>query len=135
MRRRLSAGRQGSNPARTARGLSAHASGAAAERRVEDHYLDRGCTILARRWRSPAGEIDLIVADRDEVVFVEVKKSATIAMAAERLARAQMDRICNAALDYCDALPTGSLTAMRFDAALVDADGRVEVIPNAFGRG
>ncbi|WP_299358224.1 YraN family protein [uncultured Paracoccus sp.] len=133
MGRRVPSAGQGTRVARIARGVSAHASGAAAEERVADHYLGRGCAILARRWRSPAGEIDLVVADGDEVVFVEVKKSATLAQAAERLARAQMDRICMAALAYCERLPTGSLTAMRFDAALVDDEGRVEVIPNAFG--
>ena len=113
---------------------TAQASGAAAERLVEGHYAALGCEILARRWRGLSGEIDLILREGTGVVFVEVKKSATIDMAAERLGRRQMDRICNAALEFCEGLPTGSLTEMRFDAALVDDSGCVEIVENAFGQ-
>lgn len=120
--------------AKVARGLSAQASGAAAERLVEGHYAALGCEILARRWRGLSGEIDLILREGTGIVFVEVKKSATIDMAAERLGRRQMDRICNAALEFCEGLPTGSLTEMRFDAALVDDSGSVEIVENAFGQ-
>lgn len=121
-------------PSKVARGIAAHASGAAAERLVEERYIAQGCEVLARRWRGLSGEIDLILREGTGVVFVEVKKSGTIDMAAERLGRRQMDRICNAALEFCDTLPTGSLTEMRFDAALVDDAGRIEIIPNAFGQ-
>ena len=37
-------------------------------------YLERlGCTILARNWRCPAGEADLIVREGAALVFVEVR--------------------------------------------------------------
>ena len=118
---------------RVARGVAAHASGHAAERRVAERYAERGCEILERCWRSPAGEVDLILRDGEAVVFVEVKKSETHDIAAQRISRRQMDRICQAALLYTDRLPTGGLTELRFDAALVDADGRVQIVENAFG--
>ena len=118
---------------RVARGVAAHASGHAAERRVAERYAERGCTILERCWRSPAGEVDLILRDGEAVVFVEVKKSETHDIAAQRISRRQMDRICQAALLYTDCLPTGGLTELRFDAALVDAGGRVQIVENAFG--
>ena len=118
---------------RVARGVAAHASGHAAERRVAECYARRGCEILERRWRSPAGEVDLILRDGATLVFVEVKKSETHDIAAQRISRRQMDRICQAALLYTERLPTGSLTELHFDAALVDADGRVEIVENAFG--
>lgn len=42
-------------------------------------YLKRqGCRILARNYRCPAGEIDLIVGDGDTIVFVEVKTRAGV---------------------------------------------------------
>ena len=114
--------------ARTARGLSAHARGHAAERAVAEAYEDRGAMILERCWRSPAGEVDLIVREGETIVFVEVKQAETHDVAATRLSRRQMDRICQAACEYC-----GLSADMRFDAALVDDRGRVELLHNAFG--
>lgn len=120
--------------ARVARGISAQAAGVTAEMQVAQLYVDRGCELMAQRWRGLSGEIDLVLRDGAGIIFVEVKKSTTIEMAAERLGRRQMDRICGAALEYCDTLATGSLTEMRFDAALVDDAGRIEVLQNAFGQ-
>ena len=65
--------------------------------------------------------------------FVEVKKADTHDAAAQRLSRRQMDRICMAAMLYADGQPAGSLSDIRFDAALVDAQARVEILENAFG--
>lgn len=120
-------------PARVARGLTAQASGARAEDRVADRYAAAGCDILERRWRGTAGEIDLILRDGDEIVFVEVKKAASLWLAAHRLDRRQMDRICRTAAAYCDRFANGSLTFMRFDAAWVDEAGQIEIVPDAFG--
>lgn len=118
---------------RRQRGRLACRSGRMAEEAVALRYEARGCDLLESRWRGPAGEIDLIVRDGDELVFVEVKKSATHDLAALRLDRRQMDRICLSALDYAGRLEGGRPLAMRFDAALVDDLGRIDVIENAFG--
>ncbi len=89
--------------------------------------------MLQARWRGQAGEIDLIVRDGADIVFVEVKKSSTHALAAHRLDRRQMDRICLAALEYAEGIDGGRPIGMRFDAALVDDLGRIDIIRNAFG--
>jgi len=88
--------------------------------------------ILQQRYRGRAGEIDLVVRDADESVFVEVKKSKTHAQAAQRLSRRQMDRICRTALKYVGSEPMGLLTPMRFELAFVDQYGAIDVIENAF---
>ncbi|MFI0395364.1 YraN family protein [Paracoccus jiaweipingae] len=124
---------RGGSGRRAARGAMAFTSGLLAEDNVAAHYAQGGATVLARRWRGRAGEIDLIVRQGDGVVFVEVKKAATTDLAAWRLNRRQMDRICLAAVEYCERFTTGTLTPMRFDAALVDDLGRIEVVQNAFG--
>lgn len=118
---------------RARRGAVAAMSGLLAEERVAAHYKAQGYEVLARRWRGKAGEIDLVCQRGDGVIFVEVKSASTHAQAAERLLRRQMDRICLAACEFCGNRPAGSLSEMRFDAALVDAPGRVRVIENAFG--
>lgn len=120
--------RRAGNAQRASRGALAYASGHAAEDQIARCYQMAGCDILARRWRGAAGEIDLIVRDGETIVFVEVKKASTLSDAAERLGRRQMDRICLAACEYC-----GLDADMRFDAALVDELGRVELLHDAFG--
>jgi putative endonuclease len=119
--------------ARRLRGVAAFVTGFSAEEGVARHYEARGARIAARRWRSPHGEIDLIVREGEAVVVVEVKKARSIDEAAHRLGRRQMDRLCAAAQAFCESEPRGSLTELRFDLAMVDGLGRVRVIENAFG--
>jgi putative endonuclease len=78
-----------------------------------------------------AGEIDLILREDDRVIFVEVKKSRDFARAAESLSYWQMQRILGAAEEFVAGEPKGLLTEMRFDVALVDAVGRIEILENA----
>lgn len=114
-------------------GRLAYHAGLAAEDIVAQDYARRGRPVAHRRWRGVAGEIDLIARDGACVVFIEVKKSKTFDLAAERLGRRQMDRLCNAACEFLDSEPRGSLTEMRFDLALIDGLGRMQIIENAFG--
>jgi putative endonuclease len=120
---------------RTWRGGMAHHAGAAAEDRVAQEYVRRGCVLSARRWRGQGGEIDLIARDGDTVIFVEVKKSRSFAEAAAHLGRTQRRRLAMAAAEYLDGEPRGALTPARFDVALMDAQGGVEILENAFDAG
>ncbi|HGG05066.1 MAG TPA: hypothetical protein ENK28_06370 [Aliiroseovarius sp.] len=108
-------------------------SGQAAEDSVARRYQARGKPIAARRWRGSRGEIDLVAQDGDGFVFIEVKKARDFARAATRLTRAQMRRIYGAASEYLAGAPKGQLTPVRFDVALVNSAGQIEVIENAFG--
>lgn len=117
----------------TIRGTMAFHAGEAAERRVAQDYERRGFTVAHRRWRGPAGEIDLITRDAGGVVFVEVKQSRDFARAAMRLGRRQIGRICASAAQFLEGEPAGQLTNVRFDVALVDGRGDIEIIENAFG--
>ena len=118
--------------ARGMRGVVAWHRGMAAEETVARHYSETGREIAARRWRGLFGEIDLIAREGEEVVFIEVKSASTHARAAERLSRRQQLRIYGAAEEFLAGEPRGMLTISRFDVALVDASGRIEVIENAF---
>ena len=114
-------------------GSTSYHAGLAAEACVARTYERRGHRLAHRRWRGAGGEVDLILRDRDEVVFVEVKKSRSFAQAAWRVSRRQMDRLCHAACEFIEGEPRGQLTPMRFDVALVNERGEVSVIENAFG--
>lgn len=113
-------------------GARSYQAGLAAEGLVEQFYTRSGRPVCARRWRGSAGEIDLIARDGAEVIFIEVKQSKTHAMAAERLGPRQMARIYGAASEFIGGEPAGTLTPVRFDVALVDGQGRIEIVENAF---
>jgi putative endonuclease len=113
-------------------GAVSYHAGLAAEAAVARLYGQQGRTIAATRWRSEAGEIDLIARDGAEVIFIEVKKSRTHAEAAEHLSRRQMARIYASASMFLAGEPGGQDTPSRFDVALVDDTGQIEVIENAF---
>ena len=115
------------------RGKRAYHSGHAAEEQVARHYASKGAELLETCWRGKAGEIDLIFRQAEEIVFVEVKSSRDFARAAQSLRPDQISRISKAAEEYCGALPTGLLTPMRIDVALLDQTGRIEILDNAIG--
>ncbi len=94
-------------------------------------YLDHDHIMVARRWRGAGGEIDLVMERDGQVVFVEVKKSHTHAKAAESLSRRQITRLLQSAEQCLGGFPRGSLTPMRFDVALVDEQGRIDIVQNA----
>ncbi|MCT4683149.1 MAG: YraN family protein [Roseicyclus sp.] len=112
-------------------GLISHLKGRAAEERVLRAYQGAGHRLVCRRWRGPVGEIDLVFEKGGEVVFVEVKSSKSFAAAAAHLTRRQIARLLASAEAALGFFPRGSLTPMRFDVALVDGSGRIDVIPNA----
>lgn len=113
-------------------GARSYQAGLAAETLVEQLYERSGRKVCARRWRGSSGEIDLIARDGAEVIFIEVKHSKTHAMAAEHLGLRQMARIYAAASEFIGQEPAGQLTPVRFDVALVDGRGAIEVLENAF---
>ena len=113
-------------------GLVSYRAGLAAEDAVARHYSDAGQVLAATRWRGASGEIDLILRDGASVIFVEVKKAATHAEAALRVTSRQTARICAAASEFLAGEPNGQNTESRFDVALVDCYGRIEVLENAF---
>ena len=57
---------------------SRYRSGHTAEFAAAAYLIARGHRILARRFKTPAGEIDLITLKAGRVGFVEVKRRATL---------------------------------------------------------
>lgn len=109
-------------------------AGLAAEDAVARNYTRRGLSVAQKRWRGASGEIDLIAREGDGLIFIEVKKSKCFAAAAERLSRRQMQRIYRSASEFLAQEPNGQNTEVRFDVALVNAVGEVQILENAFGQ-
>ena len=114
-------------------GAVSHRAGMAAETAVAAVYARSGLDLVASRWRGTGGEIDLILRDGAVMVFVEVKKSRDFARALMRVTPAKVARIFAAAGEFLANEPMGLNTETRFDVALVEASGRVQVIENALG--
>ncbi|WP_136637006.1 YraN family protein [Pseudooceanicola onchidii] len=117
---------------RQIRGRVNYLAGLAAEDAVERHCTALGWTCLDRRWRGPGGEIDLIFRRDAQIIFVEVKAGRTHDGAAARIFQRQADRIALSSLAYLDRHAAGAATDMRIDVALVDGQGRVALLENAF---
>lgn len=119
-------------PARRDRGRRAYNSGLAAEDRAVALYRAAGLRLLETRWRGKSGEIDLILADGDQIVFAEVKQSRTHDAAIAGLRPAQARRIHAAGSEYLGQCPNGQLTDVRFDLAVVDGAGRCDILEGFF---
>jgi putative endonuclease len=100
--------------------------GLSAESRAAAYLIAKGFRILARRWRSPMGEIDIVARRRNLLVFVEVKARPTLDDAAYSITDRQKQRIAGAAAIWLQAHPAEAEREMRFDAMLV-APGRIPV--------
>ena len=104
---------------------------------VACHELERrGHTILARRYRTRFGEIDIVSENSGTIVFTEVKARRTnrYGSAAEQIPVWKQRRIAAMALDYL-AYSRRLNDPCRFDVVAVQFDdGRpvIEVFQNAF---
>ena len=78
-----------------------------------------GYRIVARNYRGPVGEIDLIARRGDTLIFVEVKARAADDVAAEAIAARQQARIRRAAEAFLAGRPELATFSLRFDAILV----------------
>jgi putative endonuclease len=98
--------------------------GVSAEGRAAFLLKAKGYRELARRWKSPVGEVDLVVRRGKTVVFVEVKARPTFDDAAWSVLPRQKRRIIAAAEAWLAAHPEHAGYDIRFDAVLV-APGRL----------
>lgn len=90
-----------------------------------------GYSILAKRLRTPYGEIDVLAQINDTVVAVEVKMRKTLSQARECIRPQQMHRICTA-LQFIVAERNITFENYRIDVICLDHAGGYEHIKNAF---
>lgn len=108
---------------REARRRAAERRGLDAETRAADALTARGWTILARRVRTPLGELDLIAEREGLLAFVEVKARPSLADAAFSLSARQRGRLSAAAEAWLAAHPGHGAAGIRFDVILVAPQG------------
>ena len=106
--------------------------GLSAESRAAALLLAKGFRIVARRWRCPAGEIDIVARRGKLLIFVEVKARARLDDAAYSVTERQQRRVAAAASAWLAANPDDAMSDMRFDAILVAPRSLPRHIPGAF---
>jgi putative endonuclease len=103
------------SPARVA----AFRTGISAESRAAAFLIAKGYRILAKRFRTPHGEIDLVAKKRNLLAFIEVKARASLDEAAYAVTPRQQARIIDAAQGWLAAHPEHAEFDLRFDAILI----------------
>ena len=93
--------------------------GLSAESRAAAYLIAKGHRIVARRWRSPIGEVDIVARRRRTLIFVEVKARERLDDAAEAVLPRQQRRIIGAAKAWLASHPEDAGRDIRFDVVLV----------------
>ena len=109
------------------------------ERIAARHLRRQGCRILARNYKTPLGEVDLVAQEKrsGRIVFAEVKTRTdeSVARGEHAVGRAKRRHIVRAAQAFLKAKGIAD-AAVRFDVIAVtfDSTGRPEVrhTPAAF---
>lgn len=106
--------------------------GLSAESRAAALLMAKGYRIIARRYKTPVGEIDIVAQRLGTVVFVEVKARTSLDAAAESISLRQRRRIVDAAQYWLAAHPKTEGLALRFDAVLIAPGSLPRHLPGAF---
>ena len=108
-------------------------AGAEAEDLALTYLQGQGLRLKARNYTCRLGEIDLVLLDGATLVFVEVRQRShrTFGGAAESITARKRDKLIATARHFL--ARQRSLPPCRFDAVLVDGEGRIEWIRDAFG--
>jgi putative endonuclease len=95
-------------------------------------YVGRGYRLLARNWRCPAGELDLVVGRGRLVVVVEVKarRSDAYGPAAAAVGANKQQRLRRLAAEWLAATGVRGVE-VRFDVVAITGD-QLDVIADAF---
>ena len=116
---------------KNAKRVAAFRLGVSAENVAAIFLGAKGYRTIARRWKSPVGEIDLVVKRGRLIAFVEVKARKALDQAAESVLPRQRRRIV-AAEAWLAAHPEHAGYDMRFDAVLVSPGRMPQHVVSAF---
>ncbi len=110
----------------------AHTHGLSAENFAAWYLRLTGWRILQQRYKTKAGEIDLIAKKRKTVAFIEVKARKSRQAALEAVTPASQKRIVRAAKIFVAEHPKAGFFTLRFDVMIIRPWALPERIVNAF---
>jgi putative endonuclease len=112
--------------------IEAFHRGLSAESRAALLLIAKAYRILARRWKTPFGEIDIVARRRGVLVFFEVKARGSVAEALEAVTERTKQRVMGAAELWLARHPKDASGDIRFDVIVVTPGAMPRHIVNAF---
>ncbi|MFT8785413.1 MAG: YraN family protein [Gluconobacter oxydans] len=116
---------------RQTRGVQSYYTGLNAENIAARLLEERGLTILAQRLRTPYGELDILAADSEWLIAVEVKQRRSLRESASCLTVRQSQRLMEAFNYILLTKPEWNRPSTRFDLIVVDPSGQARRIQDA----
>jgi putative endonuclease len=108
---------------------SSRAKGAEAEAYALKYLQQHGLILITQNFYSRFGEIDLIMRDKESLVFVEVRaRKKSISDGIESISISKQRKLVKAANYYLVKL--GRDIACRFDAFIIDGQGNFQWLKN-----
>ena len=100
-------------------------SGGEAEKLALNYLKKQGLHLLACNFRTTRGEIDLVMKDNDQLVFVEVRfrQHSAYGSAAESITQQKCQRLTAAAQAYLQEQKLTNKMSARFDAVAISPAG------------
>lgn len=116
---------------------SSHATGLQAEELALRYLEDRGLRRVERNFSSRRGEIDLVMQDRDTLVFIEVRfrRDSRFGSAAESVTSRKQQRIVKAASHFLCSKKQWRDHPCRFDVLAISGGSerqKIDWIRDAF---
>ena len=115
--------------------MAAFRLGISAESRAALFLIAKAYRIVARRWKTPFGEIDIVARRRNDLVFFEVKARDTLDDAAEAVTERSKKRIVAAAGLYMgvEITPDKHGQPRRIPIKPIQQRAHLRQSPNAIG--
>lgn len=109
-----------------------------AEDIAKQFLQDKGLKFIQQQYQTKMGEIDLIMKDKQELVFIEVRyrENTTFGEPYETVNRQKQQRLIRTAQYYLQYQTQAILPACRFDIVSISGSQltpKITWIPNAFG--
>lgn len=104
------------------------------EKMAEQYLINAGCQVLCMNYHSLCGEIDIIIKDKSDIAFVEVKyrRNTYFGGAVATVTKTKQHKIIKTAQHYLVTNKKYDKMPCRFDVLCIDGDQNIEWLKSAF---
>ena len=105
-----------------------------AEQKAREHLQSKGLVLIEQNYSIHCGEIDLIMQDQEDIVFVEVRSRqyTHYGSALESINQRKINKLIKTAVYFLQSKKWLYKKNSRFDVVTIHAQSQLEWIKNAF---